>query len=219
MSIDLLMIILLPILMAYSLIGKVFHEWAGITMFVMFIMHHVINKHWVQNLFKGKYHFIRIIHLIVNLSLFIIMLLLPVSGIAMSKHILNSFDFGISLINARILHLLAAYWGFVLMSLHLGLHLQRLIYTVSIKLKKCEKILSVMVGKIIMIGLMIYGAYCFISRNIMDYLFLKNQFVYFDFSESIIIFLIDYFAIMILFAGTGYLFNKYIKKIKLQKKE
>ena len=37
------MLILLPLLMAYSLIGESIHEWLGITMFAVFILHHIIN--------------------------------------------------------------------------------------------------------------------------------------------------------------------------------
>ena len=34
---------LLPLLMAYSLIGEAVHEWMGIFMFLLFILHHVLN--------------------------------------------------------------------------------------------------------------------------------------------------------------------------------
>ena len=37
------MIILLPLLMAYSLIGETAHEWLGLFMFLLFILHHSMN--------------------------------------------------------------------------------------------------------------------------------------------------------------------------------
>ena len=54
MIIDILMVMLLPLLMAYSLIGENIHEVLGVCMFALFIAHHVINRKWWTGLFKGK---------------------------------------------------------------------------------------------------------------------------------------------------------------------
>ena len=52
MIIDILMVVLLPLLMAYSLIGENVHEVLGICMFALFIAHHVINRKWWTSIFK-----------------------------------------------------------------------------------------------------------------------------------------------------------------------
>lgn len=57
-TIDIVMVILLPMLMAYSLIGEKFHELIGTVMFILFITHHVMNRKWCQALPKGRYNFI-----------------------------------------------------------------------------------------------------------------------------------------------------------------
>jgi len=49
-----------------------------------------------------------------------------------------------------------------------------------------------------------YGIYAFVKRGFADYLFMKSVFVFFDFSEPVIFFLVDYAAVMILFALIGY---------------
>ena len=51
MTIDILMVVLLPPLMAYSLIGENIHEVLGICMFALFIAHHVINRKWWSGIF------------------------------------------------------------------------------------------------------------------------------------------------------------------------
>lgn len=56
----------------------------------------------------------------INFFLIPVMLILPISGIMISRHIFPSLNGGLSF--ARTAHLLASYWGFVLMSLHIGLH-------------------------------------------------------------------------------------------------
>ena len=116
--IDLSMTVLLPMLMAYSLIGEKFHEIIGTLMFGLFIAHNIMNRSWYQVLFKGRYTARRIFQTVLNTLLLIFMLLQPVSGILMSKHLYTFIQIpGISA-TAREIHLCLAYWGFVLMCLH-----------------------------------------------------------------------------------------------------
>ena len=56
-------------------------------MFVLFIMHQIINRRWYSALFKGKYTASRVFQTVLNLALLVFMLLQPVSGIRMSKHL------------------------------------------------------------------------------------------------------------------------------------
>ena len=65
---DLFMTALLLLLMAYSLIGEAAHEWLGIAIFGLFILHHVLNLKWCRNLFRGKYPPIRILQTALALS-------------------------------------------------------------------------------------------------------------------------------------------------------
>ena len=57
---------------------------------------------------------------------------------------------------------------------------------------------------IVTVFISFYGVYVFIHRQIGSYMFLKNQFVFFDFGKPLILFLGDYFAVMCLFAVCGY---------------
>ncbi len=49
---DVAMTVLLMLLMAFELIGRMAHEWMGIGMFLLFILHHVLNRKWSKNLLK-----------------------------------------------------------------------------------------------------------------------------------------------------------------------
>ena len=44
MTIDIAMTVLLPMMMAYSLIGEAFHEITGTALLVLFIVHHILNR-------------------------------------------------------------------------------------------------------------------------------------------------------------------------------
>ena len=64
LMIDISMTVLLPFLMAYSLIGEAFHEVVGTAIFVLFIVHHLLNRRWYGALFKGKYNARRIFQIV-----------------------------------------------------------------------------------------------------------------------------------------------------------
>lgn len=58
-TIDVLMTALLVVLMAYPMTDQMIHEWTGAGMFLLFIIHHVLNRHWFQSLGGGKYSILR----------------------------------------------------------------------------------------------------------------------------------------------------------------
>lgn len=50
---DLAMAVFLLLLMAYSLVGEVLHEWMGIAMLVLFVLHHIWNRAWYKSIGRG----------------------------------------------------------------------------------------------------------------------------------------------------------------------
>ena len=120
--VDIVMTLAMLLLMGYHLWGEILHEWVGAGILLLFIAHHILNGYWCKTLFKGKYNTMRILTLCIDILVLVSMLAQMYSGIVMSRYV---FDFlpsigGMSL--ARRLHILGAYWGYILMSLHLGLH-------------------------------------------------------------------------------------------------
>lgn len=208
--IDMVMCILLPLLMAYSLLGEAIHEWLGLGMSFAFIQHLILNRQWLKLLFRGRYTPVRMMFTAVNILLILMMAALPISGLAMSKHVFTFFDFnGASW--ARLVHLLASYWGFLLMSIHLGLHLDRMEGKLFRK-GRAPALVRVTAGAV---GL--YGIYALLKRQIPSYLFLRNQFVFFDFGEAVGLFLFDYLTIMVLFAALGHGAVKLARGIQAEK--
>ena len=103
-----------------------------------------------------KYNTVRILTLCIDILVLAFMLLQMYSGIAMSRYV---FDFlpsigGMSL--ARRIHILGAYWGFLLMSLHLGLHWNMILgmFRKTIGMKNKCKICNIIV---FIAGLIIAG--------------------------------------------------------------
>ena len=196
---DIAMLIILPMLMAYSLIGEKFHEIIGSIIFILFIVHHVINRNWYKALNKGKYSPRRVFQTTLNFLLLIFMILQPISGILMSKHLYTFLPVLSVAAKSREIHLLIGYWGYVLMSIHAGTHLNAPLNRLRQKDTKGWS-LAVISG----ICISAYGIYAFIKRNFAGYMFMKTLFVFLDFSEPLVFFFADYLAVMVLFAVVGH---------------
>ena len=59
--VDLCMTVLILLLMSYSLVGEVVHEWLGMAMLVFLILHGALNAGWIRGLRKGRYSAFRIV--------------------------------------------------------------------------------------------------------------------------------------------------------------
>lgn len=215
MSIDFVMTVLLVFLMSYQITGQKFHEWLGTAMVVLFIVHNLLNIRWYKNLIKGKYKPLRIMQTVVNISVFIAMVCLAFSGIVMSRYVFAAVNGPVA--TARSMHLAASYWGFVLMSIHLGMHWAQICTMIrnaagKVKSKGVEnkntentnavnksiedKSISTWILRGIAVITAGYGLYCFVQKNIVSYMFLINQFVFFDYEQSAAVVLMQHIAMM-----------------------
>lgn len=206
------MTIVLLGLMSYSLIGETTHEILGTIMVVLFIVHHILNRKWFGALNKGRYSAFRICQTILVFLMLVSVVMSAVSGIIISKHLYVFLGFSQGMATARSIHIVCAYANFILMSLHLGLHWNSMISAMVPNDKKSSKTLW-WVLRIIAFAIAGYGIYAFIKRQIGEYLFLQQQYVSFDTSEPIILFYLDYIAIMVLFVLVGHYLGKLLKKI------
>lgn len=220
LAVDVLMTLALLFLMGYHFWGEILHEWVGAGMFLLFIAHHILNGHWYKTLFKGKYNVLRILTLCTTSLVLVSMLAQMYSGILMSRYVFDFLPFNGGMSLARRLHILGAYWGFLLMSLHLGLHWNMILgmfrKAAGIKSKaKSRSIIAFVVGLVIAA----YGLWAFIGRDFSTYLFLKSEFVFLDYSEAKILFYIDYLALMGLCIFIAHYSTKLIRKFKKKTEE
>lgn len=207
MLVDIGMVVLLPLLMAYSLVGETLHEFGGLLMFALFITHHVLNRGWFGSLRKGRYTAARTLNTVIDLLLLLDMLIMMVSGILISRHALTFLGISSGAMIGRILHMLGAFWGYVLMSVHLGFHGSVMAARMGIRdNKRAGNIL-----RIVFLAISAYGVYAFVKRQFPTYLFLRQFFVFIDTNEPLILFLLDYLAIMIVFATLAYYAMKGLK--------
>lgn len=200
---DILMLAAMPVLMAYMLAGEVLHEWLGVGILVLFILHHALNFQWIKNLFRGKYTLSRFIKTTVNVLILLIIIGLAYSGIILSRHVFADLNIHASRTNARSIHMFCSYWGFAIMSLHFGFHWDMFLGIIK-KFTKKESVLRTVILRLLAAGIASYGIYAFQKREIGSYLMMKIQFAFFDMEESLFSFMTDYLAVLGLFAVVGY---------------
>lgn len=201
--VDILMLAAMPVLMAYMLVGEVLHEWLGAGILVLFILHHALNFQWIKNLFCGKYTLSRFVKTTVNVLILLVIIGLAYSGIVLSRHIFADLAIHASRANARSIHMFCSYWGFVLMSLHFGFHWDMFL-GIARKFTEKKSVLRSAVLRVLVAGIAGYGIYAFQKREISSYLMMKIQFAFFDMEEPLVAFIVDYLAVMGLFAVVGY---------------
>ena len=156
--VDVCMTVLLLFLMAYQVTGEALHEWIGMGMTLIVIIHQILNRRWYAAIYKGRYNPYRILTTAVNVLLVISFLLTAICGMSMSGHAVP-FLYGILKVSfSRKMHLSMSHWSFVLMGLHLGLHIP--VITAKWKLDEKKKML-------------LSGVFCVIA-GIGLYLFIKS---------------------------------------------
>lgn len=212
-TVDFGMTVLLPLLMAYSLVGEAAHEWLGMAMLVLFILHHALNFKWLKNVRNGRYSGFRVLQNVLAALILLTMLGSMASGILMSRHVFGAVRFHAGDWTQSV-HLFCAYWGFVLMSLHLGLHwtmilgmLRRLCKTVHSPRRTL--ILRCIAGVISGCGIVF-----FVRNRLTDYLFLRTHFVMLDWNVTLTSFLLQYLCMMGLFVCAGYYLGKAVQKMQ-----
>ena len=213
LAVDVLMTLALLFLMGYQIWGETAHEWAGAGMLVLFLVHHLLNTGWYRNLFWGKYAVMRVLGSAVDLALLAVMICLMASGITMSRHVFAFLPLTGGMGTARLVHMAACYWGFVLMALHLGLHWGMMMarlrkFSGMTKSSRIRCVLFRILG-IVIAG---YGLYVFMTRDLVTYMFLRTQFVFLDYSESPLSFYIDYLAMMGLFIWIAHYLSAILQK-------
>lgn len=210
-AVDAAMSISMLLLMAYGLVGEEAHEWIGMGMFVLFVVHHVLNRRWIKAVPQGRYTPLRMVQTALAGLILLCMLGSMVSGIILSRYIFSFLPkHGGGELTGQV-HLLCAYWGFVCMSLHLGMHWGMILSMVRKHLQPSP--LRTWILRLIGWLWASYGVFAFRRRNVGLYLMLKSHFVFYDYSEPVIFFLIDCLSVMVMFVLIGYCISQAVKKI------
>ena len=206
-TVDIALLLLLPVLMTEKLMGQQLHEGVGTVSFLVFVLHHILNYRWWGTLAKGDYTPVRCLMTLLDLLLVADILALMTSGIMMSGFVFDWLNIRGGMMIARKLHLFASYWSLILMSAHVGLH-------AGIVVKRIKGAAAKWLTRILALGLSAYGIYAFVSQKIANYLFLTTHFVLYDETKPDAVFVLETVAMIVLFAAVFYYLQKLLLKIK-----
>lgn len=218
-AVDLSMFILLTLLMGEHLISEAVHEWIGVAVFVLFIVHIVLNYRWYATLFKGRYTAKRIVQTVINFLLLMAILLCIISSLFVSGNVfaflnLNNGHLG------RILHLIITAWVYILCALHLGFHWNGFVALgTKINMSHAVKTVIVWVLRFAVLGICAYGLYVFIDRAFYEELFLLTEFKFFDYEKTVFVYFFESTSMAVAFITATYYIHKliYIRKKKKSK--
>ncbi|MCR4750730.1 MAG: hypothetical protein K5852_00380 [Eubacterium sp.] len=176
--VDAAMTVLLLLLMAYQVTGERAHEWIGMGMTALVIIHQILNRKWYGALFKGKYNPYRTVTTALNILLLLSFALTAFCGMSMSGYAVP-FLYGMAPVSfVRRMHLSMSHWSFVLMGLHLGMHIPAM--TAGMKLNDRTKIILTCIfacaGGI--------GLWLFLKNGMPDYLFFRVPFAFLDYEKA-----------------------------------
>lgn len=218
--VDITMTAALYACMAYMLVGEEAHEWIGSGLALLFVMHNALNRKWYAALLTGRYTPLRAFQTAVNLLCLASMAAAAVSGAAMSRYLYDIpfLSGGASL--ARTVHMLAAYWGYCFISLHLGLHWSMMLGMMknAAAPQRAPRWITPLL-RTAGAAAALLGAHALMRHNLLDYMFLRNQFVFFDTERPLCLFFLDYAAIMALWAWLAHYARLALIKVSARKKQ
>ena len=194
--IDILLTLVLLPLMAFQVTGEAAHEFLGVGMTVLVIVHQVPNRKWYVSLFKGNYRGFRLLSRIVNVLLIISCTLTAASGMSMSNHAVPFLYNLINVNTARVMHLAFSFWSFILMGLHIGLHISAITAKMSGGLKKVFSIIFTLIAG--------YGFYLFLKSGIINYITFKTHFAFLDYEKAPALVFFENISMLICFAFIGH---------------
>lgn len=217
MLVDVVMTVALFVCMAYILVGEDAHEWTGMLLMLLYVLHSLLNRGWYGSLLKGRYNLMRAFNTTITLTCLVTMLIAGISGMAMSRNVYIGFLRGhMSL--ARTAHILSSYWGFCFVSLHVGMYWSMMIS--MMKSSAAGRKLTPRAWRLLsLMGFLLacFGVNAMLRQNILSYMFLRSPFVFFDFERPLALFFLDYFGIMALFVWIAHYLRKFIIKLSQRK--
>ena len=133
-----------------------------------------------------------------------------VSGIMISANVFAFLNIPTTMFGRR-LHMISTSWGFVLMAIHVGLHITSLMNKLNAKMKNSTFEYVYYFILVILVGL---GIYSFINLKVWEDMFLLNDFKFFDYEQSPILFYLKYLLVLIAIALVIYVIFSIIRKVK-----
>lgn len=200
---DLLAVALFMLALAYWWLDNRTHELIGTGMFALLFLHNVFNRRWYGGLPRTPRKPKPVVTVLLNLTLLATMVTLLTTSVLISQSLFGFMAVGGP--TARDIHILAAYWALVILSLHLGMHWQ-------IFMSMARRIAGVTRGSFIRTTVLRIAALCIAAKGfdssfdlaVGSRLLLIPTMEFWDFSEGAWGFFLRVGSIVGLYAAIGH---------------
>ena len=208
-GVDIAMTVLFLGQMGYHMMDNRMHEWTGVTLCVLFLLHHALNPGWHRGLFKGRYSASRVWLTLVDALLTLAMVAVIVSAVLVSRHVFDFLGLRMRAVGRRI-HMPATMWAFVLTGLHIGLHW----HIVLGKIAKRGKPAGVWLARLVLAATVAFGLWEFATRGLWMELFMLREFAFLEYGEPLAVFFASYAAVLCVWAALSYYMGKAFQKTR-----
>lgn len=203
--IDAFMLLMLTQLMAYHVSSETAHEWHGVALTALLVVHQWLNRRWYASLFSGRYTVQRAVMTGVFALTLIAFALTAFCGLAMSSHA-APFLYGMApSAFARPAHLAASYWAFILTGIHIGLHIPVMFgrFNPGRIVKALLYFAATAIAGV--------GFYLFLKNGILDYIFLQTTYAAVDPNKTLWFSVLENVLILSFWAYAGAMLISAIK--------
>ena len=183
------MALVLVAIMSTALVQEAAHEWLGLALFALLVVHVVLGRKWFSALFRGRWSIVRVLQVAMLAGLALCVVGQVASSLVLSKH---AFGFLPALPGAgwaRRVHMLCSYWAFIFAFAHVGLHA---------RFPKPKAPGALWAIRIAMIAIACFGAVSFAQLGLPLYLTGQVQFAAVDFGTPLPLTLTRYTSIAVL---------------------
>lgn len=136
------------------------------------------------------------------------------SGIMISADVFSFLDIPTTMFG-RNLHMVSTSWGFILMGIHVGLHIAGFMNKLNRKMKNSTFEYVYYFILVLLVGL---GIYSFIYLRLWEEMFLLVHFKFFDYEQSTLMFYLKYIVLLIAIILIIYWIFNFINKVKNKKR-
>jgi hypothetical protein len=211
---DLLTALCILFSLAYRITGDAAHEWIGFSASGLLVFHNCIHWSWYQKIFKGRYGFKRALNTAINMILLATAVALLTSGLLQSRTIFSFMHLSGGMLLRRV-HTFVAYWGLLLVSIHIGIHWEIICNVISRTMRNTGIVrFPGIITHCLAALVFLYGLDSFFERDMPAKLFLGYSFDFWDEEKSKILFFAENTAIMIVCIWIAHYLTKFIGYIK-----
>lgn len=143
------------------------HAYAGMALFALFVIHHILNGWFYKTTSKGRYNAHRILLSTTAWVLMVLMILMTLSSVFATGAVFEWSSLRFTQL-WRTVHLMSTSWAYMVMSFHLALHIHSPLKKVDGKVQtKTGKILLCLIYVLVILA----GCFAFYKTQIYFYLF------------------------------------------------